>query len=338
MTLKSNLDNKYFILFACCVPVKGAQRCIMCDLQRGGYIKIPNALYLILNKYKNKTLGWLKSHFGNENFGIITEYFDLLVDNEYGFFSDSYQEFPKLELDNLYDSKLISNAIIDFDENSNHNFADIVTQLSDFFCEGLEVRLYSKRSKDFIENIISTTETSSLRFLQLLIKYEEGISEEYLTRLQNKYPRLKLITVHGARENKVIETLDTLIYFTTEDVLKETCCGQISPFYFSINLKSFIDAKNENSCLSKKISIDKDGAIKNCPSMPKSFGNISDTPLKDVVKMNDFRSIWSVKKDLIESCSDCEYRYICQDCRAYTLDNSNIYSKPAKCSYDPYEN
>lgn len=336
--LNSNLDNKYFILYACCIPVKGAKRSIMCDLQRGTYIKIPNALYVILQKYRKKTLGWIKNYFGIENNEVIIDYFDLLVDKEYGFFSDSYTEFPQIALTDSHDSKLISHAIVDFDENSTHNLSNIVNQLSDFFCEGLEIRLYSKRSKDFIENIIFTTEHSTLRFLQLLIKYDEGLSEEYLISIQKKYPRLKLITVHGARENKIIEIEDMLLYFTTEDILTESCCGQISPFYFSINLKSFIDAKNQNSCLSQKISIDKNGDIKNCPSMPRSFGNIEDTLLRDVVELEEFTSIWSVKKDLIESCSDCEYRYICQDCRAYTIDGSNLYSKPANCTYDPYGN
>ncbi|MGB3108925.1 MULTISPECIES: grasp-with-spasm system SPASM domain peptide maturase [Sphingobacterium] len=334
----SNLDQKYFVLFACCVPVKGARRSILCDLQRGTFTKIPNGLYLILEKYKKKTIGWMKENFEDEDIEIITEYFDFLVEHEYGFFADSYNEFPPIALDSYYDSKLISNAIVDFDENSKHDFINIIKQLSDFFCEGLEVRLYSKKSKDFIENIILATEYSTLRSLQLLIKYAEEISEEYLMEIQKKYPRVKLITVHSANENKIVENSDSVIYFTTETILSEACCGQISPFYFSINLKSFIDSKHRNSCLSQKISIDKNGAIKNCPSMSISFGNIENTLLKDVIKKNEFTSIWALKKDNIESCSDCEYRYICQDCRAYTLDNSNPYSKPAKCSYDPYGN
>ena len=44
----------------------------------------------------------------------------------------------------------------------------------------------------------------------------------------------------------------------------------------------------------------------------------------------------SINKDLIDVCKDCEFRYICTDCRAYIQDKNNIYSKPAKCNYDPY--
>jgi hypothetical protein len=35
-------------------------------------------------------------------------------------------------------------------------------------------------------------------------------------------------------------------------------------------------------------------------------------------------------------CKDCEFRYICTDCRAYLEDPYNEYSKPLKCGYDPY--
>jgi len=33
---------------------------------------------------------------------------------------------------------------------------------------------------------------------------------------------------------------------------------------------------------------------------------------------------------------DCEFRYICHDCRAHTQ-NEEKYSKPLKCKYNPYE-
>jgi len=35
-------------------------------------------------------------------------------------------------------------------------------------------------------------------------------------------------------------------------------------------------------------------------------------------------------------CKDCEFRYVCTDCRAYRADAEDLYSKRARCSYDPY--
>ena len=52
----------------------------------------------------------------------------------------------------------------------------------------------------------------------------------------------------------------------------------------------------------------------------------------------EFKKVWSVNKDQIKICRDCEFRYMCSDCRAYTEDPKDIYSKPLKCGYDPYTN
>ena len=40
--------------------------------------------------------------------------------------------------------------------------------------------------------------------------------------------------------------------------------------------------------------------------------------------------------DKIIVCKDCEFRYICTDCRIFIKDNNNIYSQPLHCNYNPY--
>lgn len=98
-----------------------------------------------------------------------------------------------------------------------------------------------------------------------------------------------------------------------------------------------MEAKLFNSCLNKKVGIDVDGMIKNCPSQNSSFGKIGNEKLLEVCLRNDFQQIWGVKKDSITECMDCEFRYICSDCRVYIKDSSDGLSKPEKCNYDPYK-
>ena len=45
--------NNYFKLFACCITVVGAERSIICDIQRGSFEFIPNDFLEILISYKN---------------------------------------------------------------------------------------------------------------------------------------------------------------------------------------------------------------------------------------------------------------------------------------------
>jgi SPASM domain peptide maturase of grasp-with-spasm system len=113
-------------------------------------------------------------------------------------------------------------------------------------------------------------------------------------------------------------------------------CGAISQYNFSSTLETFTESQKHNTCLNRKISIDVNGKIKNCPSMTKSYGNIKDTTLAEALEKPGFKDMWYIHKDQIEVCKDCEFRHICTDCRAFIKDPNNIYSKPAKCSYDPY--
>lgn len=70
--------------------------------------------------------------------------------------------------------------------------------------------------------------------------------------------------------------------------------------------------------------------------MKESFGNIKTTTLQEALAIKGFKKHWNTTKDKIKVCRDCEFRYICTDCRAYTEDPKDSYSKPLKCGYDPY--
>jgi hypothetical protein len=52
--------------------------------------------------------------------------------------------------------------------------------------------------------------------------------------------------------------------------------------------------------------------------------------------MPDFKKLWQITKNQIDVCKDCEYRYMCTDCRCFIKDPQNIYSQPSKCNYNPY--
>ena len=69
--------------------------------------------------------------------------------------------------------------------------------------------------------------------------------------------------------------------------------------------------------------------------MKESFGNIKATTLVEALNKEGFKKYWNITKDKIKICQDCQFRYVCTDCRAYIEDPSDKYSKPLKCGYDP---
>jgi SPASM domain peptide maturase of grasp-with-spasm system len=332
------MSKTYFHLFACCLPVKGAVRSIVCDLQRDRYELIPNSLFEILTEHAGKPVDTVKAFYENEFDDVIDEYFDFLTTKEFGLFTDSLSGFQPIGLD-YREPRVLTNAIVDFDPGSAHDLPGIVRQLSAELCDSMELRFFYRLSLADLESLIKQSfDDCSLRSAEIIVG-DDGSSYtvENIERFLDRFQRIKRITVHSSGRDQFARTDHALILFTSEEIGSELCCGVVSPFYFISNIEMFIESRSHNNCLNRKIGIDKAGNIKNCPSMAEGYGNIRDTPLREVLNKADFRKKWNITKDEIDTCRDCEFRYICQDCRAYTADSNNIYSKPLKCNYDPYE-
>jgi SPASM domain peptide maturase of grasp-with-spasm system len=327
---------KFFSLYACCIPVKGAMKSIICDLQRDTHVPVPLIVFHILTKFKNKPVDAIKAAFDNEHDGEIDEYFQLLAAQEYGFYTDDIARFPKIDMQSWYEPRMITNAIVDFAPESNHDLQKIVTQLSLLFCEAIELRIFYPVKIDKLAVMLEAVKSSSLRSAEVVVGYDPSLTVDSIIELHQHNPRLRKMTVHSAPQTKFLEHLEIFIGFTTEVISSEQCCGVVSPWYFIGTTQVFAEAKTYNSCLNRKISVDKSGNIKNCPGMKTSFGHVENTLLADVLENDNFKKIWSVNKDSIKVCQDCEFRYICQDCRAYTIDEQDPYSKPLKCKYNPY--
>ena len=59
--------------------------------------------------------------------------------------------------------------------------------------------------------------------------------------------------------------------------------------------------------------------------------------LSEALGHPEFKNYWTINKNQIKVCKDCEFRLICIDCRVFVDDDTDIYSKPKKCKYDPYQ-
>lgn len=334
-------NNLIFFLFANCKVVNGAKRSIICDLQRGEFDFIPNDLTEILTIHKNKTLIEIKSSYHSESESQIDEYFDFLIAKEYGFLGKEEEGalFPEIDL-TWCSLAIITNSIIDVDANSNHNFDKIFIELEELGCRDIQIRFYSATDKLFIEELISKLSHSRIKSVELIIKNNPNFNFEAIEDLTLRYPRIRNVIIHSSSEFKLakinkVNGRGNIIYIT--DIIDSSShCGIIHHSNFVINLPTFMESQHHNTCLNGKISIDVKGNIKNCPSMNKSYGNIRELSLKEVSLDNNFKKIWSINKEQIEICKDCEFRHICTDCRAFLKNPNDINSKPLKCNYNPY--
>jgi SPASM domain peptide maturase of grasp-with-spasm system len=327
----------YFMLYSSCIPVEGARRSIICDLQRSRFYFIPNALSEILTQTGNQTVSEIKSAYDNRYDDIIDEYFAFLIDNELGFWCDEPALFPGIDLTWEYPGE-IANALVDIGHSSNHDFSRVFGQLAELGCKALQLRFFTEVSGNRLRAILDLLEYSPLRSVELLLTYSPEWKKDEVNRLLLYYQRISRIYLHSAPFTRkyLSEKFKKVIYYTGERLESAAQCGQIVPGYFTVTIEGFTEAQKYNTCLNKKIAIDVEGNIKNCPSMQKSFGNIRDTSLKEAAADPGFRSLWTVNKDMIGVCRDCEFRYICTDCRAFVCEDRDRYSKPLTCRYNPY--
>lgn len=325
-------------IFECCIPVKGAKRSLICDLQRNSYEFIPNIMVEFIRKYDRQLVADIYADFSNDESELVIEYIDFLVTKEFAFLTKDPTYYP--ELSRTFELPFdITNAIIDNNTFSNHNYLKILTDLDLLGCQAIELRFFDLVDFQLLFNILTICETKSFRSIELLVKFNDQIGSkvEEISSLIETFKQLTYIIVHSCPDDLNASNLkDDKLLWNSQVLTDETCCGNISASNFVVNQDIFFESNSWNSCLNKKISIDKSGLIKNCPSMVKHYGSVNEKSLIEVVDNSSFKSLWNVTKDQIDICSDCEFRYICTDCRAYLKDSSNIFSKPLKCKYDPY--
>jgi len=277
--------------------------------------------------------------YGDENKEIIKEYVEFIIDNEYGFLCnyDEYDLF--IDMDYNFDIPTsISNAVVEMSNENISNFQSIISELIKTNCKNLHLVFYEEVSVFLLIFLLKSSSNPIFNSIELVLKFSEEL-KMFVSEIGHYNPQISNIIFHSANENYKNEINDEiLVTFINSSVSDFSYCGAINKYYFNVNKNKVLESINHNSCLHKKISIDKDGNIKNCPSMTESFGNIKDTTLEQALNHPNFKKYWNITKDQIEVCKDCEFRHICTDCRAYIENPEDQYSKPLKCGYNPYTN
>jgi len=331
----------FFKLFFCCKITRGVCRSIIIDTQRGTNETIPNDLVDFLEKFEGTSLDNILNLFDIENRNTLQGYFDFLINSEYGFWCDSLEEFFNFpEIENKWESPYqITNAILDVGNDPKIDYFDIIEDIKKIAIPHVQIRSAIIRDFSFYEKLINSIETSRISSVELIIPYTHDEPPlNYLKKFIRRNLRINKIIFHSSpyvKKITIIENLSNICY--TKDVFNSAKdCGKISLKNFVLNSDHYYESQDYNSCLNRKISIDINGEIKNCPSLKHSFGNIKEISLLEIIKTYDITKLWIIDKSKIEVCNDCEFRHICTDCRAFLKVENNILSQPLKCNYNPY--
>ena len=315
--------NKYFILYQDCQIVKGAKNILLCDLYTKNSINI-NEVY----SYFEDDLSIL---YGDKSKEII----DFLIEEKFGYISVEKSTHRKsLQWGS---SKLINEIIIEHSRNEGFSIENVYKKLESIGAEFIQIRFidYSFRK---LKKVFSLLSSSNIRTIEILVPYMDEDKNSALISYVEKNPRVQILYFYNSPFNKSINKpfYFNVIYYE-RNLTDEKLCGIINTDYFLIDIKNFSKSKNVNNCLKDKLFISRNGTIKNCPSLHHEIGHINNILIEDLYTVIEADPVRNITKDSIEICKDCEYRYICTDCRAYLEKPSNPLSKPLKCGYDPYK-
>ncbi|MEO5890276.1 MAG: grasp-with-spasm system SPASM domain peptide maturase [Ferruginibacter sp.] len=339
--------ENYLHLNADCIPVRGAVRSVICDLTRSELIFFPDEYYELLEYLLTDKLGLLTDAIEQEEEKkMLFDFIDFLNENELICFVKDRTLFPPIK--EAWDTHaIIQNAIIDVDTVL-HDFSKIFNELDKLECRFVQIRSFSHLlNLEEVDNLLAAAQHTSIESVELLLKYDPVVADPTYIKLIEDQPILSNLTLHSAMKERELvadygnkesdDYTKKYIRVVSQFISSQSHCGNISIKTLNApSVENFFEIKMYNGCLNRKISVDAGGEIKNCPSMLESYGNIQTTDLSKAVNSAGFKDKWNIKKDQVEICRDCEFRYVCSDCRAYVEEPGNIYSKPLKCGYNPY--
>ncbi|MBP7803887.1 MAG: grasp-with-spasm system SPASM domain peptide maturase [Saprospiraceae bacterium] len=319
------------------ILLSGYKKALFLDIHRSWYIHISKDVYQFTNFIIGKTK---KDAILKSNDPEAKDFIEQLINMEILFESNLNPTFfPEIN-DNFFNPNLITNIIWEIGELNIDEIKLILKRNQNTINCHVEFIYFKKVSYKILNEFLSIIEKYfvDLESYNLSLKHLD-VANSSLVKLLRRFPRLLNITIFdiGNKEENVIEEISAKkIILRRSKIDNFKFCGVVNESLFTANLYHYTEARHHNSCLNRKISIDAEGNIKNCPSMSESFGNIKDTTLAEAIEKPGFKKYWDINKDKIHVCKDCEFRYICTDCRAYVEDPDDILSKPLKCGYNPY--
>ena len=333
------MSESYMLLRPQVITTTGYNRSLLIDLGKGSYFFIPNSLAEFIRENNKKKINAIFLEYPVDDRAVVQEYLDWLLTQGLAITCAStafINNISKVAFN--WDSPFeITNCILELSTANFDYFGQIIKELAACRVPFLELRVFEHLDFELLYKALEIVQESDLKHVRLIVKYTGDLNIKKIRKAFQYFTILSSIDIFSAGLDKSFTIHDgtTAVNYRTEH-LSNCSCGKFGINYFSPNMEFYSESRAYNSCLNRKVAIDANGAIKNCPSLSQSYGNIQTVSLTEVLAMKGFQDLWGLNKEKIKVCRDCEFRDICTDCRAYLQDPRDVFSKPLKCGYDPY--
>jgi len=335
--MKSKIKNKLnnYILPVTCVPVKGYCRSVIYDLNRNDFNFIPNFLYYILMKIKNN-----EKLSKDEADIFFTEYQEFLLENEYivDIPPNLHKNFNNLDKSWLVpyhigfvflkistrNINVLNALVLDLEEKFFTRYLTFILEDCSLLADLSEfIKNYKSKTVQYYKIIITNFELSNDKNDILKLCEIERVQTIKLNINQN---------INYEDNIKSLQTTDKIIItnYENQDIYK--LWEIVNPNNFTLNISMFMEAQKYNTFFNKKVFIDDENNF----HLTYNFNNTEPTTLILDMIFNDEISLWKVKKDLIDVCKDCEFRYMCVDYRIPEQRDDKTWYFKSECTYNPY--
>lgn len=313
------MTNTQITLAGNCLLVKGYSKNLLIDIQNNCWYHVEFDETAVSDAKKFKTLQpEVRKHLLEHQ--IVTEIPKYMIDR-----------FPKINTSFDIPSH-IESVIIDRNTASKYSIVDVLHWVQCLHTKYIQLRYFQNPLSDLeLNSILSYSDSSIIESLEFIIPYDSTLVN-YFGDAITKFPKIHRVIFHSCPEP--LETGHPQITCIEQVITSSNQCGVIQPILFSNHRKHVLKSINYNSCLYKKIGVDVNGNIRNCPSAHQIIGHVDQLDQLSTKQLET--PLWYIKKDDVAVCKDCEFRYICTDCRIRTVDGE--YSRPETCPYNPYTN
>ena len=333
----------HFKLHANCIPVKGAEKSIIVDLQNFSFYEVPNLLFEILQHTKDKEVDEIKEFYKHEYDEGIDAYFQKFIDLKLGFHLDSadeLNEFPSLVLD-WKTPYYVQAAVFEIDSNDRYDYLKVLRELIDLQLPSVLFHFVNHCKAIDIVDITSALDQSIIKTCDLFVSFEY-LEEEMMDELLKNHERIRRLVLINTPKDLDQDgfyqkyPLKDKIQLTSKNIDPNVYADNISIENFKFLQTYFAEAQTYNVALNKKISFDKKGNIKNFLSHNQIFGNIHIDDWQKIYQSSVFQEKWLVSNDQIIKCRDCQFRYGCFSNSDLAKNDNEEWEKLQLCSFDPY--
>nr|WP_321354511.1 grasp-with-spasm system SPASM domain peptide maturase [uncultured Draconibacterium sp.] len=320
-----------FNLYASCIPVKGAMRSVIYDLERNRFDLIPNILYHLLKEKNKEKKAEILNKIPED---VQDEYFEFLNGKDY-LLSERCAEdscLTPLDLSWDYPAK-ITNAVLFLNDISDYLSKDLLDQFEDNGCCHYQIIIKSQMSPENVTQLLSLFKARLTKKIELFLPYNQGIEQLANAGFFAQYPYCQTLVMYNSPYNKTTKGSFYYLIFTEGKLYDSP--GNYSLFFPTAT--HFAEAQSHNTYFNRKVIIDEKGGYVLGVHESSRYGNVKELGLDELVSSADYTQYWKVNKDKTEVCKDCEFRYMCIDSRIPLKNTATgLFYFNSECSYSPY--